>query len=110
MSASRDKRRRSQPRAVGTMIGQVLDDLGLEVASQAFRVGELWVDAVGAEVARHSHPVGLRGDVLEVSVDTSVWCQQLQMRRLDILAALADRLGDDAPRDLRFRVGYTPAP
>lgn len=110
MSAGRKGRRRSQPKAVGTLIGQVLDDLGLEVASQAFRVGEQWAEAVGPEVAAHSRPVGLRGRVLEVSVDTSVWCQQLQMRRREILAALAARLGDDAPADLRFRVGYTPRP
>jgi predicted nucleic acid-binding Zn ribbon protein len=92
------------------MIGQVLDELGLEVASHAFRVGEHWGDAVGPEVARHSRPVGMRGRVLEVAVDSSVWCQHLQMRRRDILDALAARLGDDAPHDLRFRVGYTGRP
>lgn len=100
-------RRRSQPKAVGTMVGQVLDELGLDVAATAFRVGEVWPEAVGAEGARHSRPLGLRGSVLEVSVDTSVWCQQLQMRRREILSFLADRLGPDAPDDLRFRVGYT---
>jgi len=110
MTGRRGKRRRSQPRVVGSLIGQVLDDLGLEAASQAFRVGEHWAEAVGPEVAAHSQPVGMRGDVLEVSVDSSVWCQQLQMQRLSILAALAAQLGDDAPHDLRFRVGYTPRP
>jgi predicted nucleic acid-binding Zn ribbon protein len=48
----------------------------------------------------------MRGGVLEVSVDTSVWCQDLQMNRPRLLAALRERLGEDAPEDLRFRVGY----
>jgi predicted nucleic acid-binding Zn ribbon protein len=48
----------------------------------------------------------MRGAVLEVQVDTSVWCQQLQIRRLEILSALREKLGEDAPEDLRFRVGY----
>jgi len=110
MTPARRGRRRSQPKPVGTLVGQVLDELGLDVAAKAYRVGEHWSEAVGPEVARHSRPLGLRGPVLEVAVDTSVWCQQLQMRRREILAALAERLGDDAPHDLRFRVGYTPAP
>lgn len=110
MTPARRGRRKSQPKAVGTVVGQVLDDLGLDVAATAWRVGEHWEEAVGPEVASHSRPLGLRGRVLEVSVDTSVWCQQLQIRRREILAALAARLGDDAPDDLRFRVGYTPGP
>ncbi len=104
------ERRVGKPQVVGSLLGQVLDELGLEVASQAFRIGEFWCDAVGAEVAAHSRPVGLRGGVLEVSVDSSVWCQQLQMKRREILAALTERMGNDAPKDLRFRLGYTARP
>lgn len=104
------ERRQGKPQVVGSLLGQVLDELGLETASQAFRVGESWSDAVGPEVAQHSRPIGLRGGVLEVSVDSSVWCQQLQMKRREILGALAERMGDDAPQDLRFRLGYTARP
>jgi predicted nucleic acid-binding Zn ribbon protein len=104
------ERRSGKPQMVGSLLGQVLDELGLEVASHAFRISELWSDAVGAEVAAHSRPVGLRGGVLEVSVDSSVWCQQLQMQRREILAALSERMGSDSPRDLRFRLGYTARP
>ena len=75
-----------------------------------FRVGEEWAASVGTEVAQHAKPIGMRAGVLEVAVDTSVWCQQLQLRRVEILAGLRRRLGDDAPADLRFRVGYTPPP
>ncbi len=102
------RRRRSQPKAVGTVIGSVMEDLGLDAVARAFRVGESWDDAVGAVVASHAQPLGMRGGVLEVQVDTSVWCQQLQMRRPQLLAALRESLGEDAPGDLHFRVGYTP--
>jgi len=90
------------------MLDQVLRDLGLETAAAAFRIGERWKEVVGPEIALHSRPEGLRGDTLEVSVDSSVWCQQLQLRRLDILAALHEALGEEAPRDLRFSVGRVP--
>jgi predicted nucleic acid-binding Zn ribbon protein len=49
----------------------------------------------------------MRNGVLEISADSSVWCQHLQMNRPRLLAALREQLGEDAPEDLRFRVGYS---
>jgi predicted nucleic acid-binding Zn ribbon protein len=108
--ARRAGRRKSQPTAIAGVMKRVLGDLGLEAAAHALRVGERWLEAVGVEVADHARPVGMRGDVLEVEVDTSVWCQQLQMRRPQILSSLRELLGEEAPTDLHFRVGYTRRP
>ena len=102
------KKRRSTPRAIGQVVGEVLDELGLDGVTAAFRIGELWEEAVGREIASHCRPVAVRGSVLEAEVDSSVWCQQLQMERVQILSALREALGDDAPSDLRLRVGYSP--
>ena len=102
------KKRRSTPRAIGPVVGEVLDDLGLDAVTAAFRIHELWEEAVGPEIASHCRPVAVRGSVLEAEVDSSVWCQQLQMERVQILSALREALGDDAPSDLRLRVGYSP--
>ncbi len=99
-------RRRTQPRKIATALEQVLGDLGLDGATAAFRIAELWPEAVGAEVAKHCRPVIVRGGVLEAEVDSSVWCQQLQLQRPQLLAKLRQTLGEDAPSDLRFRVVY----
>ena len=104
------RRRRGTPTPIGKVVGQVLDDLGLDAAAKAFRISQRWESAVGSEIARHCRPVAMRGDVLETVVDTSVWCQQLQMQRPQLLEKLRDVLGADAPSDLRFRVGYTGRP
>ncbi|MGH0034442.1 MAG: DUF721 domain-containing protein [Myxococcota bacterium] len=109
-SGARGRRRRSQPRELGGVIGQVLDDLGLDSAASAFRIAERWSDWVGEDVARHCRPVQVRGRVLEAEVESSVWAQQLQMRRPAILEALRRELGDEAPAELRFRVGYNRRP
>ena len=69
------------------------------------RIAACWEEAVGPEIAGHCQPSALRGGVLEISVDSSVWSQHLQMRRDQILEGLRRVLGDDAPADLRFRVG-----
>lgn len=101
----RGRRRRGAPKAVGDMLETVLGDLGLDAAARAFRVGEHWAEAVGEPGARHSRCVGLRGSTLEVAVDSSVWCHQLQLEKARLLAGLRERLGDEAPTDIRFRVG-----
>jgi len=98
-------RGRRQPRPVGALVGRVLDDLGLGETTSVLRIADRWEQVVGPEVARHCQPTALRGGVLEARVDTSVWCQQLQLRRREILAGLRTALGDEAPTDLRLRVG-----
>jgi predicted nucleic acid-binding Zn ribbon protein len=97
--------RSGEPRTIRSTLPRVLGELGLEGAASALRILECWEQAVGPEVAQHARPTLLRGEVLEASVDSSVWCQQIQLRRPAILAALRELLGPDAPRDLRLRVG-----
>jgi predicted nucleic acid-binding Zn ribbon protein len=95
----------SEPRRAGDLIGTVLADLGLDRAAAVLRIAERWEAVVGHEAARHCQPSAVRGSLLEATVDTSVWCQQLQMRKREILAALRRELGPDAPTDLWLRVG-----
>ncbi len=99
-------RRKGTPTRVGDLIGQVLGDLGLDTVAKAYQIGARWEEIVGAQVAAHCRPLGLRGDVLELEVDSPVWSQQLQLRKPELLAALARSFGADAPRELRFQVGY----
>ena len=96
---------KAQPERLGALVPRVLGDLGLAESARALRVAERWEAVAGAEVARHSRPTGMRAGVLEVTVDSSVWCQQLQMCRPELLASLREALGADAPRDLWLRVG-----
>jgi predicted nucleic acid-binding Zn ribbon protein len=104
------KRRKGKFTPLDAVLGGVLDDLGIAGAEVAFRLAECWEQAVGPEVARHCRPVAIRHGVLEAEVETPTWAQQLQLQRGEILSALRDLLGDDAPSDVRFRVGYSRRP
>ena len=97
--------RPADPQAVGSAIPRVLKDLGLRGPAEALRIAECWPEAVGREAARHAEPAALRGDVLEVEADSSVWAQHFQLRHDEILAALRERLGPAAPASLYIRVG-----
>ncbi len=96
---------RKAPELVGQLVGRVLGDLGLDASARVVRLAERWEEAVGAEVARHCQPTALRDEALEVTVDSSAWCQQLKLQRVEILAALRRVAGEDAPADLWLRVG-----
>jgi predicted nucleic acid-binding Zn ribbon protein len=102
----RPPQRKGRPTSLSTAVGQVLGELGLDSVAQAHQIGQVWAAVVGEQVAAHCQPVGLRGDLLELSVDSPVWSQQLQLRKPEILAGLAKALGAGAPRELRFQVGY----
>jgi predicted nucleic acid-binding Zn ribbon protein len=98
-------RRKPRPEALGSLVSRVLDDLGLDETALVSRVVGCWENAVGSEIASHCQPTALRGKVLEATVDSSVWCQQLQLRSPEILSALRRELGDEAPTGLWLKVG-----
>lgn len=97
--------RKTRPEAVGSLVARVLGDLGLGETAAVMKVAGCWEAAVGPEIARHCQPTALRGAVLEATADSSVWCQQLQLQKPEILAGLRRELGAEAPRELRFKVG-----
>ncbi len=103
---SRDPAKPAGPRSVADALGEVLGGKALERAEPIAEIGARWEALVGEEVAAHCRPAGMKAGVLFADVDSSVWCQQLQLRSPEILAALRRGLGEAAPTDLRLRVGY----
>jgi predicted nucleic acid-binding Zn ribbon protein len=99
------RRRKGDPEPLSGLVPKILEDLGIGGGTRVVQVAERWLEAVGPEIAAHCKPVLFKNDTLEVDVDSSVWCQQLQLQSPEILAALREVLGDRAPSGLWFRVG-----
>jgi len=98
------RRRPSQPEEIRDLVPKVLHDLGLDQTARVMRIAAGWEATVGPEIARHCRPTAIRGEVLEASVDSSVWCQQLRFRTPEILDALRRDFGDEAPGEIRLSV------
>jgi len=64
-----------------------------------------WPAAVGKRLAARARPIALVRERLVVEVDDALWQRNLYALRGQILAKLADLLGDGAPQALEFRVG-----
>jgi predicted nucleic acid-binding Zn ribbon protein len=67
-------------------------------------VQSVWDEVVGESVAAAARPVSERGGAVTVACLDSVWTQELDLMQQQLLQALHERLGEDAPRSLRFRV------
>lgn len=90
-----------------TALRQILQtaarSLGVERAAHEAMIQEMWSAVVGAEVAAHARPAGLRGGTLLVEVEPGLWVQELSARRAGIAGELNRRLGADVVQDLRLR-------
>ncbi len=62
----------------------------------------VWAETVGPALAAAAEPVSERGGTVRVRCETAVWCQELEMMGEQLLARLRQRLGERAPRALRF--------
>lgn len=67
-------------------------------------VQAVWAEVVGERVAAVARPVSERDGVVTVACSDSVWVQELDLMQDQLQQKLHSRLGDGAPRGLRFRI------
>ena len=79
----------------------------LELAAPKTRlaaVQAVWAEAVGEHVAAAAQPVAEREEKVIVACSDPVWVQELDLMQAQLLTRLRERLGEQAPRALQFRV------
>jgi predicted nucleic acid-binding Zn ribbon protein len=68
------------------------------------RVQGVWAAAVGERIAAVAQPVSERDGTIVVTCSDAVWAQELDLMQEQLRASLRERLGEEAPSSLRFRV------
>jgi predicted nucleic acid-binding Zn ribbon protein len=63
----------------------------------------VWAEVVGERVAAVAEPVSERDGLTTVVCSDSVWAEELDLMKRQLEQALRNRLGDDAPVNLRIR-------
>ena len=84
---------------------RVLEELGLDQASQGAQLLRVWDSVLGPGLAPHCRPEGVRKGVVHARVRDSAWMQRIQMEKPRILKGLREGLGD---QELRFRMRVGP--
>jgi len=94
--------RRRAPRPAAGAFREALEGAAPKTPLAALQAA--WAEAVGEQIAAVASPVSERAGEALVACRDSVWAQELDLMQEQLLQRLGDRLGERAPRRLRFRV------
>ena len=94
--------RRRSPRPAASAFRAALQQAAPKTPLAALQAA--WEDTVGEQIAAVASPVSERSGEVTIGCRDSVWAQELDLMQEQLLQRLSDRLGEQAPRSLRFRV------
>ncbi len=87
------------------ILGGLLRRRKLDKTLSVYRVFNVWNEAVGVRIARHSQPKGYKNGTLLIAVDSSTWMQQLTFLTDDIRRKVNQALGAPLVEKIRFQIG-----
>ncbi|MGN6586719.1 MAG: DUF721 domain-containing protein [Solirubrobacterales bacterium] len=94
--------RRRAPRPASNALQAALQKAAPKTPLAAVQAA--WVAAVGEQLAAKATPVSERDGTLTIECADAVWAQELDLMQEGLLERLRGEVGDQAPRELRFRV------
>ncbi len=68
-----------------------------------------WPTVVGANIAEHATPTGLRDGVLTVAAESTAWATQLRIIQTQVLAKIAAEVGDGVVTSLKITGPVAPS-
>lgn len=101
----RRRYRSSKLTNIGDILQPALKKRGVPVQFEDKHLRGLWQKAVGPSVAAHSRPENRKKDTLVVKVSSSVWMQQLNFLKEEIIEKMNNVLGDEPIKKIRFHIG-----
>jgi predicted nucleic acid-binding Zn ribbon protein len=69
------------------------------------RIAGVWTTVTGKAISDNTKPHAIKGKFLYVNVTSSVWIQQLQYIKKDLIARLNATLGGEDIDNIRFKIG-----
>ena len=101
-----EKARERPARAVGDLMPQVLSHLRMERRQAEAEIVRAWTHLIDPLVTAHAQPAGLAKGTLFVTVDSSVWLDEIvRYRRREILERLQHSFGREMIQRISFRLG-----
>lgn len=96
---------------IGKQVERNLVRAGGEAGAILTEVTSVWSAVVGAGIARNAWPLRTSRDgTLHVATTSATWAFELDRMAPELVESLSEKLGERAPKQLRFRPGPVPEP
>ncbi len=87
---------------IGGTLKKLIKKEGLENEINQQKAIDLWGEVVGQKIRENTEPVEVQFGVMIIKVKNSVWKQELQFQKEDMIKSLNKKLTKTTIRDLRF--------
>ncbi|MEO6034799.1 MAG: DUF721 domain-containing protein [Verrucomicrobiota bacterium] len=98
--------RSKSAKSAGTIMLRILSDLRIDRRESESEILKVWNHLIDPNIVAHAQPTGINKGTLFVTVDSSVWLDEIvRYRRREILQRLQTSFGKDLITRISFRVG-----
>ena len=87
---------------IGRALKNLIKKQGLENEINQQKAIDLWGEVVGKKIKENTEPIEVQFGVMTVKVKNSVWKQELQFQKNNIIKSLNKKLIKTMIKDLRF--------
>jgi len=106
LARQRSKGRKNRPFPFVTLSAALQGAVNTPVLKRrlnAIPIAQEWRAIVGEEVAEHVQPSALDKGILTLESDSSVWRQQINFEKKDLLKKIQTRVGVDIIKEIRIK-------
>jgi predicted nucleic acid-binding Zn ribbon protein len=90
---------------IGSVLQGILKTQGAASNTRLSMIWNVWQDAVGSQIAANTVPAAIKGGLLIVHAESSVWIQQLHFFKQEMIVKINRTLGADLVKDIKFKIG-----
>jgi hypothetical protein len=101
-----EKGAKGKAKSAADLIPTILSGLRFDQRRGETEILKVWNSIIDPNIAQHAQPTGIHKGTLFVTVDSSVWLDEIvRYRRREILERLRNSFGSDLITKISFRVG-----
>lgn len=101
-----DIARAASAKHAGSVMPGILKELRIDRRQSESEILKVWTHLIDPNIVAHAKPTGINKGTLFVTVDSSVWLDEIvRYRRREILQRLQTSFGKDLITKISFRVG-----
>ena len=105
MGMSGKRSRNQEFTHIKNLIAQLQHRLKAERTGDLSAVWDCWDALVGPSIAANAQPAVFKGKLLLVHVSSSVWLQQLQFLKAEMIRKINAAFGQPMVEDIKFKIG-----